>query len=257
MTAAFAIAVALSVQQPTQPAPSPAPADAAQGWTDDRPLTRMLPNLQRDLKAFPRFATLGIVGAGALGAAASSKVDDRISSWVQCVGGERAYTPIGSVIGNEWIQGGAAIAAYTIGVVQDSPELAHIGSDLIRAQLLNGVFTMGLKVAASRTRPSGGDLSFPSGHTSATFASATVLAEHYGWKVGLPAYAMASFIGWTRIRNHEHYLSDVVFGTAIGIAAGKTVTLGHKPGRFTVVPVVVPGGGGVFFVRNAKFKIQE
>ena len=246
MTAAFVIAVALSIQQ----APPPPPVEATPAWTDDRPLTRIFQNLQRDLTKFPRITTIGIIGAGALGAAASHRADHDIADWVRDSGGERAYTPIGGLLGNAWLQGGAAIAAYSIGVVQDSPELAHIGSDLIRAQMLNGVFTVGLKVAAGRTRPDGGRHSFPSGHVSATFASATVLADHYGWKVGLPAYAFAGFIGWTRVRNNQHYLSDVVFGSAIGIAAGKTVTLGHKARRFSVVPVAVPGGGGVFVIRN-------
>lgn len=246
MTAAFVIAVALSIQQ----APAPPPVEATPVWTDDRPLTRIFQNLQQDLKKFPRVTTLGIVGAGSLGAAASHRADHDLAAWVRDIGGEHSYTPIGGLIGNVWLQGGAAIAAYSIGIVQDSPELAHIGSDLIRAQMLNGVFTIGLKVAADRTRPDGGAYSFPSGHASATFASATVLAEHYGWKVGLPAYAVAGFIGWTRVRNNQHYLSDVVFGSAIGIAAGKTVTLGHKARRFSVVPVIVPRGGGVFLIRN-------
>ena len=68
----------------------------------------------------------------------------------------------------------------------------------------------------------------------------------------------AGFIGWTRIRDHQHYLSDVIFGSALGIAAGKTVTIGHKAGRFSVMPVAVPGGGGVFVVmQNATFGMQK
>jgi membrane-associated phospholipid phosphatase len=53
-----------------------------------------------------------------------------------------------------------------------------------------------------------------------SFASATVLQRELGWKVGIPAYAVASFIGASRIEDKRHFLSDVAFGAAIGIARG-------------------------------------
>jgi membrane-associated phospholipid phosphatase len=214
-------------------------------WTDDRPFTRMAQNLKRDLINTPRFDTMGIILAGAVGAAVSRPSEQRLSRWIAQSGESRSYTPIGSLLGNEWLQGGAAIATYAIGKAQKSPELAHMGSDLIRAQLLNGVFTTAVKIGASRARPNGGRRAFPSGHTSSTFASATVLSEHYGWKVAVPAYAMAGFIGWTRVRDDEHWLSDVVFGSALGIVAGKTVTRGHKT-KWVVAPVAMKGGGAIY-----------
>jgi membrane-associated phospholipid phosphatase len=246
LNASWIITVALTLQSPAAPAPPPESAV----WTDDRPLTRLLPNLQRDLVALPQPGTFAIVGAGALGAGVARPSDRSLARWVARAGESRAYTPIGSLLGNEWIQGGAAIATYWIGSVQDSPELTHIGGDLIRAQMLNGVMTVGVKLAAARTRPSGGDHSFPSGHTSSTFASATVLAEHYGWKVAVPAYAFAGFIGWTRIRDREHWLSDVVFGSAIGFAAGRTVTLGHGRSTWSIAPALAPGGLGIYVMRQ-------
>jgi membrane-associated phospholipid phosphatase len=245
-TASWVIAVALSLQH--QQAPGSA-LTATAAWPDERPLTRILPNLRSDLAAFPRRDEIVILGAGIAGAALAGSADTRIADWARDAGAQRSYTPIGSLLGNEWLQGGAAIASYTIGKVQNSPELTHIGGDLIRAQVLNGVFTSAVKLAASRTRPNGGVLSFPSGHSSATFASATVLADHYGWKVGVPAYTVAAFTGWTRIRDHQHWLSDVVFGSALGIAAGKAVTFGHRHSTWSVVPVAAPGGGGVYVVK--------
>ena len=74
-------------------------------------------------------------------------------------------------------------------------------------------------------RPDGSsELSYPSGHTSGTFASATVLKRHFGWKVGIPAFSVASYVGASRLALNRHYLSDVVFRAAIGIAAGRTIT---------------------------------
>jgi membrane-associated phospholipid phosphatase len=241
-TASWVLTVALSLQgQPAQAPPTM--------WTDDRPLTRMAQNLKRDLVAVPALDTLAIVAAGALGAGAVRPSDHSVARWVDRAGEQRSYTPIGSMLGNEWLQGGAAIATYAIGRVQKSPEAAHIGSDLIRAQVLNGVFTTTLKLAAARDRPNGGDRSFPSGHSSATFASAAVLGEHYGWKVGVPAYAMAGFIGWTRVRDREHWISDVIFGSALGIVAGRTVTRGHAS-RWTIAPVASRTRAGIYVVKR-------
>jgi membrane-associated phospholipid phosphatase len=246
LTASWVISVALSLQQPAVAA-AQAPATRLVG---ERPIAHVLTNLRQDLLAVPRPRPLATIGAGALLAGVARPTDHRLERWVQRSGESRSYTPIGGLIGNEWLQGGAAVATYAIGVVQDSPQIAHIGSDLLRAQVLNGILTTGVKLAATRTRPNGGGHSFPSGHSSATFASATVLADHYGWKVGAPAYAVAGFIGWTRIRDREHWLSDVVFGSALGIAAGHTVALGHGRSSWTVAPTVAPGGGGVWVIKN-------
>jgi membrane-associated phospholipid phosphatase len=232
-----------------QPAPTPAPAPPE--WPDQRPFTGFVGNLGRDFRSLPNRLNAEILGAGLAAAALAHSTDRELDEWTRDAGPSLSYTPIGNLIGDEWLQGGAAIATYTIGVVQHSPEVAHIGGDLIRAQILNGILTASLKVAAHRTRPSGGTLSFPSGHSSATFASVTVLAEHYGWKVGVPAYAVAGFIGWTRVRDQQHWLSDVVFGSALGIISGRAVTLGHRHrAAWAVVPVAMPNGGGVYVVKR-------
>ena len=243
LSAAWVIGVALALQQP----PATTGSAAAK---PDRPITQFVQNLRRDAKSLQNWRTFEVLGAGMLGTKLAQRADDPLVAWTGRVGPALSYTPIGAALGNEWVQGGAAIAAYTIGVVQDSPEIAHIGSDLIRAQVLNGVVTVGLKVGVGRTRPNGGTLSFPSGHSSATFASATVLAEHYGWKVGIPAYAFAAFTGWTRVRDEQHWLSDVVFGSAMGIIAGHAVTIGHGRHSWSVVPAAAPGGGAVYLVKN-------
>ena len=68
-----------------------------------------------------------------------------------------------------------------------------------------------------------------------------------GWKVGLPAFGVATYVAASRIQEKRHFLSDVAFGAAIGIVAGRTVTIGRGETRFAVAPMATPGGGGVSF----------
>jgi membrane-associated phospholipid phosphatase len=80
-----------------------------------------------------------------------------------------------------------------------------------------------------------------------------VLQEHYGWKVGIPAYAFATYVGASRIQVQKHYLSDVVFGAAVGIVAGRTVTVGLAGRKFALTPIAGSNGGvGVGFTRLPK-----
>jgi membrane-associated phospholipid phosphatase len=88
--------------------------------------------------------------------------------------------------------------------------------------LAKGIVVQGLKYATHRTRPNGGHRSFPSGHAASGFTTAEVLRRHHGWKVGLAAYVGAAYIATSRLSEREHYLTDVVFGAAIGIAAART-----------------------------------
>ncbi len=78
--------------------------------------------------------------------------------------------------------------------------------------------TYALKYSVPETRPDGTDnKSFISGHTSAAFSGASFIQRRYGWKLGIVAYAAASFTGWSRIESKKHYLGDVARGAAIGI----------------------------------------
>lgn len=74
-----------------------------------------------------------------------------------------------------------------------------------------------LKYTVREWRPDHSDRhSFPSGHTSVTFASASYLQRRYGWIYGVPAYALAAYTGWGRVYARRHHWWDVVAGAAIG-----------------------------------------
>ncbi len=80
------------------------------------------------------------------------------------------------------------------------------------------VATHGLKRLVDKDRPDGSDdLSFPSGHTSASVMGAAYLWRRYGSKWGAPASVLAAYTGISRINGQKHFADDVISGAAIGL----------------------------------------
>jgi membrane-associated phospholipid phosphatase len=243
LNSACAIALVLALQTtPQAPPASPPPQE-------DRPIQEIVQNLGRDLRRFISIDTGVIIGTGAVSAGATHRFDEPLANWAAAQG-PSSYTSIGRILGNGWVQGGAAFGTYGIGLITNDKKTVHMGSDLIRAQVLNGLLTRSVKLVAGRERPDGGSQSMPSGHTSASFSSATVLFEHFGWKVGVPSFAVASFIGWTRVRDSQHWLTDVLVGASLGTAVGHAVSSGHRARSWTFVPVTGPDTAAIYLVRT-------
>jgi membrane-associated phospholipid phosphatase len=95
------------------------------------------------------------------------------------------------------------------------------------AALTLGV-SYGLKYTINETRPNGGDHSFPSNHTSISFASAEFMRKRYGWEYGIPAYIAATFVAYSRVESKQHYTQDVIAGAAIGIGSSYLFTKPFK-----------------------------
>ena len=200
----------------------------------------------RDLKHLPTKDTAMWLTVGAVFAASVHPGYHDVSQQLSGATALRDPARPGAVIGSTPFQVGGATALFAVGKLSGHPRLAHVGGDLLRAQLLAEGLTVGLKQTFRRDRPEGTGFSFPSGHTTVSFASATVLQRHFGWKIGAPAYAVAGYVALSRVQMRRHYLSDVAFGAALGIVAGRTITLGHERG-LTVTPQATPGGAAVSF----------
>ena len=120
--------------------------------------------------------------------------------------------------------------------------------DLLQAEILTEMMVEPLKYATRRLRPDGSNhKSFPSGHAALTFAEATVLERHFGWRKAWLGYAIASYVAASRLHDNVHHVSDVVFGAAIGAIAGRTV-VHHKADYWAFTPVAMPGGGVALMV---------
>lgn len=94
--------------------------------------------------------------------------------------------------------------------------------------VVTSAITVILKYGVNRDRPfvtypdieklsSGGSASFPSGHTSEAFSTATALSLEYPkWYIIAPAMTWASAVGYSRMHLGVHYPSDVLAGAIIG-----------------------------------------
>ena len=184
----------------------------------------------QDLKRLPSQQNAGILALGGAGAwfahPADGAVTKHLSGATQL---EETFEP-GAILGGLPLQLSGAFLTYGLGRAFKNDCVAAVGGELVQAQLIAQGLMYGVKGTVRRARPEGGGFSFPSGHTTAAFASATVLQRHFGWKVGVPAYAAAGYVAASRVQGKRHYLSDVMFGAALGVVAGRTVTMpgGHK-----------------------------
>ena len=184
-------------------------------------------------------------GVGGALAAGSLTVDHRIANTLLDPDRDLPVA-VGEHLGEAGLHFGVPAALYVVSRTVGNPGMAQLSITLLRAQVVTGIVTRSLKFLPrarpyqENARPGRG--SFPSGHTSASFATATVLNSRLGWRAGVPAYAVAGFIAATRLQN-MHYLSDVAFGAGLGIASG--LALNVSPARTSVTPIIGPGVAGL------------
>lgn len=129
-----------------------------------------------------------------------------------------AASPEGWAKASDLVRSGLVVGA--VGVPVADRDWRGAQQDAVALAVAGGV-TAGLKYAIHERRPDGSDdRSFPSGHTSISFAAAAGLEQRFGWKVGVPAHLAAAFVGLARVKGNKHYWHDVLIGAAIGEAAG-------------------------------------
>jgi membrane-associated phospholipid phosphatase len=95
--------------------------------------------------------------------------------------------------------------------------------------LLTEAITYGLKLAINKPRPDQSNKnSFPSGHTSTVFHSASFIHQRYGVTYSIPAYALASFTAFSRIYAEKHDGWDVLAGAVVGIGSSCLFTTPYQ-----------------------------
>ncbi len=129
---------------------------------------------------------------------------------------------------------------YLVARISDDDFLKETSILALESLIYTGLITSVSKVMFGREGPSslqrwgsffnGNDL-FPSGHTSRSFAIATVLAERYKKNhksVPYLVYSIALLIGASTVVKDTHWFSDVFAGAALGIMIGKSIVRLHE-----------------------------
>ena len=212
-----------------------------------------------DFGRFPRRpSTWVILGVGGAGALLAHQADAYVQTHI--VGSDTAEKIFvaGKWLGSAEVQVGTAVGLYLVGryLVAPQPDgsrtnkATHLGFDLIRAQILSQVVVQGIKYSVQRDRPTGECCAFPSGHAATAFAAASVIERHFGYRGAWPTMLAASYVAASRLVDNRHDLSDVVFGSAVGMATGWTVVGGHGRDVMGFVPTPVPVRGGMVLAFN-------
>jgi hypothetical protein len=190
---------------------------------------------------------VGLVGASAL---VASRWDGQSIDGIQGMAPASRFEA-GNVGGGFLIQAGASFGVYTLARLTDNQKMIAVGGDLVRAQILSQGIVQAGKMMTQRQRPDGSNShSMPSGHTASAFVTASVLQRHFGWKAGIPAYGFGAYVAAARMSANKHNLSDVLMGAAIGIAAGRTVSVGVGETRFDMGIAPTVGGAAIMFTKR-------
>ena len=230
-------------QQPAGPPPTPRHTG----------IKAMAKHLVTNFKYLPSMENLYWAGAGGGLALAAHPFDDNVNeALVGSDTAEKMFKP-GEILGELGTLLGSASVVYAVGRIKDQPKVSHLGMDLIEALAMSEALTQTIKYTTRRERPDGsGKNSFPSGHAADTFAFATALERHLNWKYSVPAYIFSGYVAISRLPANRHWLSDAVFGSAVGIIAGRTVTSHESERPYPVAVTVVPGGMAIMYVHRNK-----
>lgn len=142
-------------------------------------------------------------------------------------------------LGQPEVYATVALGTVATGLISGNSKITRAGARITSGIALGGVVSTLIKFSVGRRRPfsaadqytfgpfSKADASFPSGHTMTAFALATgVSDEVHSLPVSITMYTLATGVGWSRMNDNKHWLSDVVVGAAIGITSAKIMN-GH------------------------------
>lgn len=135
-----------------------------------------------------------------------------------------------SQFGSPEVTIGAGVGLYAVGLLSTNEKLSETGRLGAEAVVDAIIVAEGVKLATNRDRPDQGEHtgefwpsgtkgystngSFPSGHATASWALARVIAEEYhGLLPKLAAYGFATAISVTRVTGRDHFPSDSLVGS--------------------------------------------
>ncbi len=151
-----------------------------------------------------------------------------------------------SLLGNGFVLFGLNAGSVVVGegIKQYNGDARFLEAALVatESQLLTAAFTEGIAYTTGRSTPHDsndpfrfkfGRDSFPSAHTSQTFAVAAVISDRFDQPAGAIAYTLAGAVGLARLVQDKHWASDVAAGAALGWGIGHFLSIRHRePHRY-------------------------
>lgn len=123
---------------------------------------------------------------------------------------------------------GTPILVFGVGLIEKDKNIQQKALVMGATVIVAATISTAMKRTINRARPfetypdiqkvgTGGSSSFPSGHTSDAFSTATSLSLAFPkWYVIAPSYTYASLVGYSRMHLGVHYPSDVLAGAIVG-----------------------------------------
>ncbi len=220
----------------------------------------------RDLLRSGDLAWAGVFAGGLALVVPAGGLEERIarSGDTDGEGVDAAVADVGGVVGNGYFNYTLAVGTYLGGRAAGSPVAARLGLRTIESLAVANAVTSLLKVTMGRARPKVTEdsrafhffeieddyRSFPSGHASQIFAIAGTVSRELGEKapwVPWVAYPVAAFVAGSRVVGREHWVTDVISGTAVGVLSSRLIGRLHGSDARNaggVRPSVAPGRWG-------------
>lgn len=181
-----------------------------------------------------------LIFGGVIGTAVSvSFLDEEINAYFKRnkTHLQNELASVGDFLGQPEYQGPVLLAFYSLGASINNQWIRETGSMLAASMAASGLIQTFSKDAVGRARPSKGEgsllfspfggknyHSFPSGHTMLALSSSYILARQVKpLALKIPLYSISAIVGWSRVYDNAHWTSDIILGSALGIATAEAV----------------------------------
>jgi membrane-associated phospholipid phosphatase len=221
-------------QTPAEPSPSPTPSATP---SLEREFFRNILRDQRTIWTAPfhlhRKDAKWLIpfGIGSMALITTDRISgDEIAEFHRAVKPSRII----SYGGSTYSAGVIAGTFYLVGRTKHDDRASETGLLSAESLIDSLIVVEGLKEITQRARPLAGrdrseffdgGSSFPSGHSIQAWSVATIVAKEYADRplVKVAAYGAATAVSFSRFTGQKHYLSDVLFGSALGYGIGQYV----------------------------------